>query len=83
MARHVGERLLHDPEHGGSAVAAENGMSRVDPPLDVDTVPVRKVDRQPVYGRNQPQVVEHHGPQVGGNPAHRGDGRIDQALHAA
>jgi len=81
VTRHIGQRFLNDPDDGGRAVAAEVGMHAIHSPLNLDTVAVRKVVDQPVYRRNQTEVIQHHGSQVGGDPAHRCDGRIDHALH--
>jgi hypothetical protein len=77
MADNVGERFLEDSKEGGAQLGVQERLVHVGMNLALYPGPVLEFVRLPFQGGAKAEVVEHAGPQFGGDAAHRLDGRID------
>ena len=81
MPRHVGEDLLEDAERRGRHVDVELGGLRRQLRAAADAGALLEILRLPADRRHEAHVVEHLGPQAGGDLAHRLHRGVDQLAH--
>ena len=73
MAENVGQRLLHDAEHGGGLLIAERNTLQRTVAAALDAGSRLKLLRLPFDGFHQTQIVQDAGAQFAGDAAHHVD----------
>ena len=77
MARHVGQRFLHDAVDRDRGCTAQHRRVGIELQVDLDAQPLPRGRGQRLDGAVEPQVVEHWRAQVAGQLAHRIDGLVE------
>jgi hypothetical protein len=80
VPRDVRQRLLQDPKKGRRLLSADHQVGWGSDPAGYRR-PALELFHLPLQGRRKAKVVQHAGPQLGGDPPHLLDRLVGQARH--